>query len=243
MITAKESIDIARIMVPTVDEIRSEFIEIINRRIWWITGKTVDETIFERLLMSYDEKTSAIGKRHYHTFDHVRDCLGWLKWSRDYCYAVNGKIYEQTFIALCYHDVVYYENPLERIGVNNEVGSANRAMNDLYNAGAPISFATDVAALILATDYGRWEDNGELIADIDLVSLAYDWPIIQKNGDDIRAEYANVSDKDFFRARHAFFEKILTKPRLYRWGIFQQLFTERAKENIRKIMVDAAARF
>jgi RimJ/RimL family protein N-acetyltransferase len=76
------------------------------------------------------------------------------------------------------------------------------------------------------------------VCDLDLWRLAAPWDDFQRHALGIRHEYLprHADEAAFWKARHAFYEAMLAKPRLFATDTFRDLFEEPARKNMRRAL-------
>jgi predicted metal-dependent HD superfamily phosphohydrolase len=77
--------------------------------------------------------------------------------------------------------------------------------------------------------------DAQLIADLDLVSLALSWDDFRANTEKIRQEYSSVPTEIFHEKQKAFLKKLIeVKPSIYLTDFFREKYETQAKENIER---------
>lgn len=184
--------------------------------LWQHLGLSGDPVpVFQDLAARYEEP-----HRAYHNLRHITECLELLD---------TVPTAPAVEIALWFHDAVY--DPQAR---DNEERSAELAATCLKNAGAPADFIPHVEALILTTKRHTPEDREDfaLISDIDLSILGRAPSRFDEYEQDIRREYAWVSDEDFAKGRGGFLESVLARPAIFLTDHFHDLLERPARANI-----------
>lgn len=180
--------------------------------------------LFTDLLLAYSEEG-----RGYHDLRHIRECLEVLDANvalADYPDALRW--------AILFHDIVYDTTVDDGLNV---AASAERAIVAAREAGLPDDLAHTSGKLVMATthtDDDLASSDERLIADIDLVVLAWPWEIFCEYGERIRREYPWATDAEYREGRAAFFENMLAKPRLYLTEQFRDRYEMRARANIER---------
>lgn len=125
--------------------------------------------------------------------------------------------------AIWFHDAIY--DPRAAPG-QNELASA--AIARLFEHGAARAFTTNdetnytarVRACIVATDPFLTNPpllvEAALVADLDLSGLAVQYPVFDAQSDNIRREFAHLTDREWLEGRQKFFRMMLDRPRIYR---------------------------
>jgi predicted metal-dependent HD superfamily phosphohydrolase len=181
--------------------------------------------VYDELIAAYTDKS-----RHYHSLDHITECLREFDAVRE-----QADDADAVETAIWFHDVVY-----DGQRHDNEVKSAAFADAALQKLGAPPSFRQKVGELILLTRHDREPDtqDGRLIVDIDLSSLALPPADFDRNTDLIRREYPHVSEDQFRRGRCELLKRFLKRPRIY----FTNTFFNRSEQSARQNLERALAR-
>ena len=184
--------------------------------------------VFDQLMYQYAEE-----ERHYHTIEHIYDCLVRL----DEYVAANPdlvKVYVNLpalKAAIWFHDVVY-----NAVSKHNEASSAAFAGRWIGYIDSP-GMLLGVPALIRATTHKNDalvpnDLTTQLMLDIDLASLGYEPKVFDQNGRDIRQEYSFVPDLTFYMARAKILRGFLDRPRLYNTDWFFDRYEKQARENL-----------
>lgn len=162
--------------------------------------------------------------RHYHTVQHIEDCLSKLNAVSD-C-----ENREALQIAIWFHDAIY--NPLRN---DNEAESAKCADEWLTSIGAAPELRGTVSRLIIATAHQTEpvSNDEKLIVDIDLSILgdsANDYDYYARN---IRKEYAAFSDDDYAEGRQKVLRHFLERNSLYLTESSRKRFENQARQNLK----------
>jgi predicted metal-dependent HD superfamily phosphohydrolase len=178
---------------------------------------------FDQLLRHYREP-----HRGYHNLDHIADCLRQFDTVRHM--APDPDAVEA---AIWFHDVIY-----DPRGSDNEGASAEYAAAALSRLGADEPFRREVSRLILVTRHNESpaDPGGQLIADIDLASLAAAPAVFDQNGRNIRREYGHVDDAAYERSRAAMLRKFVERPRIYHTKSFFDRYEQAARDNLRRAL-------
>jgi len=167
--------------------------------------------------------------RHYHTLRHVEECLS--EFTEVFADCNDPMAVE---MALWYHDIVY-----EPTSSDNERMSANKATFDCARLGIenPI-FVTTVVNLVLATKHAlACTGDAAVVADIDLVILGSPWERFSEYEQQIRQEYAHVSEKDFVAGRSHILDGFMRRPRIYQTNMFLGRYEKKARGNIARSLM------
>jgi predicted metal-dependent HD superfamily phosphohydrolase len=162
--------------------------------------------------------------RHYHNINHINECLVELEgfYSKDFSFG-ERKIVER---AIWFHDAVY--NPYSK---ENEVQSAMLVPED------PSFVSTCVRALILLTAKHTITQPelglaAQVMLDIDLAGFGKPWEICKKNGENVRREYYNTSERDFYVGRLKFLQTIGQRESLYYTDFFREKYHVQSQKNL-----------
>lgn len=161
--------------------------------------------------------------RHYHDTRHLEHLLTALA-------QLDPRVDPTVALAGWFHDAVYVGEPGD-----DERASAELAEHELRRAGLPASTISEVVRLILLTiDHQPTPDDHRGIALIDADLAILGQPpgryLMYLNG--VRAEYPNLTDDAFEMARKQVVGALLSQQWLYRSQMAQQLWLDRARENL-----------
>jgi len=175
------------------------------------------ERIWESLEILYNEDN-----RHYHTLEHISDCLDQLdQWPTE----IPQK--SAVELAIWFHDVIY-----DSKRADNEESSAALATNLLR--GHPLE--ADACSLILATRHKETEGMlaEEILCDIDLSILgALDQQKYISYAKQIRLEYAWVPEDEYCQARARVLNNFLKREELYQTPYGKEQWSQQARINIK----------
>ena len=188
----------------------------------------VQDELFEQLVHAY-----CAPDRHYHDARHITDCLHEFD-------SVRGIAQDPATLeaAIFYHDVVY-----DGRRTDNEERSADVAADALGKLGATDRFIEGVRELIVFTrhDVEPDTDDGKLMVDIDLASLALPPEKFDENSRKIRLEYEHVPEAAFVAARNKMLGGLLARPRVYYTEVFFEKYERAARENLARVTRRAAS--
>ena len=193
------------------------------QRAWTGIGAVGEgDALFAQLMAAYAEP-----QRHYHTLQHVGECLALFDDARTL--AAHSAEVE---LALWFHDAIY-----DIKGHDNEQRSADWARDALRDAGAPADAAQRVHDLVMATRHtavpsGRDE---QLLVDIDLSILGAARARFDQYEQQIRKEYAYVPGFLFRRKRREILKGFLDRPAIYSTPHFHDRLEARARDNLRRV--------
>ncbi len=194
------------------------------RRSWRELGQPeADETLFHRLVACWSE-----GHRHYHTLQHLYECL-------DLFEEVRGTAQRpgEIELALWFHDAFY--DPRRD---DNEERSAQWARDSVLEAGLPADTADRLHALVMATRHEVVPEDADaqLLVDVDLAILGSDAQRFDESDEQIRREYAHVPEDEYRAKRRRVLGEFLARPRLYSTDYFYSRYERQARENLSRAL-------
>jgi predicted metal-dependent HD superfamily phosphohydrolase len=177
--------------------------------------------LLEALLRAYAEPW-----RHYHTQQHLRECLDCLDNCRPLCERP-----AEVELALWFHDAVY-----EPTAKDNEARSAAWAVAELSRASVCQDAIARISDLVLITDHRRPPQTPDqsLIIDIDLAIFGASAKRFDDYDRQVREEYRQVAEADFRLARLKLLDAWLASPMLYQTAWFQERMEAAARENLQR---------
>lgn len=188
-----------------------------------------DDSLFIALLTRYSEP-----QRHYHTLQHLGECLALLAQHR-----AAAQRPSEVALGLWFHDAIY---DVERH--DNEALSAAWAREALTQAGLPNDVAARVHDLVMATRHGAAPEpvsgDAALLVDIDLSILGAAPERFAQYERQIRTEYAHVPPPLFEPRRRAILAHFLERQPLYRTAGLRAAREAQARINIQSA-IDASA--
>lgn len=178
--------------------------------------------LFAQLKAAYAEP-----QRHYHTQQHLVECLSAFDDAR-----ALAEYPHEVELALWFHDAIY-----DVKGHDNEQRSADWARTALLATGVDVAAADRVHALVMATRHtavpsGRDE---QLLVDIDLSILGAERTRFDEYEQQIRKEYAYVPGFLFRRKRREILRGFLQRPRIYSTARFHDALEVRARDNLQRV--------
>lgn len=187
--------------------------------LWRDLGGACDDTLFARLIAAYSEP-----QRHYHTLQHLRECLEQLDSVRHLL-----RRPAEAALALWFHDAVY--DPTRQ---DNEERSAAWARQSMLDAGLPPDLAERAHALVMATRHAQLpqDEDAQLLVDADLSILGAAPQRFDESDAQIRREYAHVPETDFRISRSRVLRSFLQRPQIYATEVFRRRFEAQARENL-----------
>jgi predicted metal-dependent HD superfamily phosphohydrolase len=192
------------------------------RRCWDGLGASGDgERVGQDLLDRYAES-----HRHYHTLQHLQECLDWLEKLRD-----QAQYPEEVEAALWFHDAVY-----DLQAADNEEQSANLARIILGTADVEPGRVSRISELILNTRHKApaTTSDGRLLTDIDLAILGAPEDRFAEYESQIRAEYDWVPEAVFREKRREVLRSFLTRDRIYHTDFLHDKLEAPARRNLSK---------
>jgi predicted metal-dependent HD superfamily phosphohydrolase len=193
------------------------------QRLWGELGaREVNGGLMNQLVAAYSEP-----HRHYHTLQHLRECLAHFDAS-----ASLARRPAEVELALWFHDAVY--DPQR---TDNEERSAAWARASVLAAGCEEAVAQRVHDLVLATrthEAAGDDPDTRLLLDIDLAILGAAPARFAEYERQVRAEYAHVPEPAFRAGRSRILAGFLARPRLYATQVFHDALEERARSNLQR---------
>jgi predicted metal-dependent HD superfamily phosphohydrolase len=190
------------------------------QRLWREFGADpVPGGLYNQLVGAYSEQ-----HRHYHTLQHLRDCLAHLDAAASLAQRPG-----EVELALWFHDAIY-----DPTRADNEERSAEWAWRSILAAGLAEDVAQRVQAMVLATKGHEAGDDADtrLLLDIDLAILGSAPARFDEFGEQVRAEYAHVPEPEFRARRARVLAGFLARPRIYATAPFHDALEHRARENL-----------
>lgn len=184
------------------------------------------------------ERRYAEPHRRYHTSAHISAVLDDLAWlSVELGIAADDRAL--VGLAACAHDVVYNAQP-----GTDERASAEWVRDVLHTCGLSAPTVEVVVGLVLATiDHAADSNDARAAAllDADLAILAAAPGDYDEYVRGVRVEYAGVSDPQWRAGRTAVLRELLKRPAIYHSEPARQRWEQRARANIERELVAAAA--
>jgi predicted metal-dependent HD superfamily phosphohydrolase len=162
--------------------------------------------------------------RHYHTAQHIAECLALFDGARHLC-----EHEAEVELALWFHDAIYQPRAKD-----NEAQSADWASRAMRDAGIDTPPRDRVRALIMKTCHDALPEtqDEQVLVDIDLAILGADAPRFDEYETQVRAEYAWVPDFLFNRTRKKILDAFLARPSIYTTPHFKTQREKKARENL-----------
>jgi len=193
-------------------------------RTWQELGASAaDEALHRQLLDCWNEP-----HRHYHTPQHLGECLQHLQDARG-----DAQRPAEIELALWFHDA-YYDVRRD----DNEARSADWARAAVLQAGLPADVAGRIHAMVMATEHEAVPEDADaqLLVDIDLAILGADVPRFEESDLQVRAEYAHLGPEEWRTGRREVLASFLGRPRLYSTERFYAAYERQARENLQRAM-------
>lgn len=191
------------------------------QRLWGELGaQVVSGGLMNQLVAAYSER-----HRHYHTLQHLRECLAHFDAA-----ASLARRPAEVELALWFHDAVY--DPLRD---DNEERSADWARDSVLAAGCTPELAERIALLVMATKthVARDDDvDAALLLDIDLAILGAAGARFDEYERQVRAEYAHVPQDAFDAGRARILQSFLERPRIYLTDAYRDALEAPARANL-----------
>lgn len=200
------------------------------QRLWGELGATtISGGLMNQLVAAYSER-----QRHYHTLQHLRECLAHFDAA-----APLARRPAEVELALWFHDAVY-----DPQAGDNEERSAQWARDSVLAAGCDAAAAQRVHDLVLATKRHvapAGEPDAALLLDVDLAILGALPGRFDEYERQIRAEYAHVEAAAFRARRAGVLRGFLERPRLYLTDVFHDALEARARANLQRSVAALSA--
>lgn len=180
------------------------------------------QSLWNSIYKNYSTKN-----RYYHSLKHISSMLDLAKENKSEI--LN---YDEVIFAIWFHDIIYKSSSKK-----NEEKSAEFAKSALKIINQKLDLEI-VCQLIISTKKHQIllkenKDNAFLL-DFDLSILGSEWNIYQKYIENIRKEYKIYPDFLYNPARKKVLESFLIRGKLFFTGKYQDLFEEKARENLQK---------
>ncbi|MDZ7839232.1 MAG: hypothetical protein U5R46_00195 [Gammaproteobacteria bacterium] len=180
--------------------------------------------LYRMLVDKYSES-----HRGYHTLEHIRHCLVQLDGARHL--ADDPDAIE---LAIWFHDAVF----------DTGAGDNERRSAQLFDSRLGLHLSSERAArihrLIRDTEHpSEPEDNdGRLMADIDLSSFALPWDEFMRDTRAIAAECAHVPEAQHVAGKCRFLNALLSRSSIFQTAHFRERLEAQARSNIERHMRD-----
>jgi len=194
------------------------------RQAWQDAGVAqADEGLHRGVIACWSEP-----HRHYHTLQHLRECLEQFGEAREMAERPG-----EVALGLWFHDAFY-----EARRDDNELRSADWARSCMLKAGANTDAAERVHALIMQTRHKAAPQgaDAQLLVDIDLSILGAPAQRFDESDMQVRAEYSHVADAAYREGRRAILQGFLARARLYSTDYFHSRLEDRARVNLQRAL-------
>jgi len=197
--------------------------------VWQKLYALAPNDVFDELIRAYSSPD-----RFYHNLAHIQDCLSVFDQAK---FLAVGP--EEVELAIWFHDAVYHTRRND-----NEQKSAAWARSVIRQAGLSTDIADRVSHSILATRHNMEviDADAQLLVDIDLSILGREADVFWAYEENIRREYAWVSDSQFRQKRVEILRGFLDRQYIYCHEKYREMFEESARLNLKQAierLVDA----
>jgi len=191
------------------------------RRAWQGAGGAPHARLFDELVGAYGQP-----HRHYHTLQHLAECIAQLEPSLDLAQRPG-----EVELALWFHDAVY-----DVTRHDNEQRSAAWVAQAARAAGVQEASSNRLQALVLVTRHDALPATRDerLLVDVDLSILGAPRARFDEYERQVRAEYAWVPEPLFRSRRTAVLEGLLARPQLYATERFHTALEAAARANLQR---------
>lgn len=195
--------------------------------LWQGFGLAAPADEFAALATRYAE-----AHRHYHTAQHIAECLAQFDATRGLCENPG-----EVELAIWFHDAIY-----DPRAEDNEEKSAQWARRVMSEAGIGAGAGQRVSELIMATRHATLPDtaDGQIMVDIDLSILGADSARFDEYEDQVRAEYDWVPLPVFRTKRGKILQSFLAREAIYATCEFRNRLEEKARENLARSVAKLA---
>ncbi len=189
-----------------------------------LNAGTADDAddVFSKVLAYYSES-----HRRYHTPQHIDHCLRQFDLALDH-------VEEQDTVEMTiwFHDIIYDIPPTE-----NELKSA-RLFRSMTKDRIDPTLCQNVCNMILITTHKvtPTRNDEKLLVDVDLSSFALPWEQFKKDSENVRHEFFNKSDQDFYSGHMKFMQSLLDRPSFFSSDFFREKYEANARENVQRLM-------
>ena len=207
----------------------------LMRRGFNMTPRCVAEQLWETLEKAYKEP-----QRHYHTAQHIIECLELLDSEWVHKAWLLGNHHNQSMraeleAAIWWHDVVYH---IPSGALSNEQASASYAFTSLVRNSGRTNSAHLVYLHILDTDHVAspipTSMSSMLMCEIDMAILGSSPERFEQYSEQIRDEYSGVPLHDYLKGRRDFLQGVLDASSIFLTEAFRERFEEQARRNLNR---------
>ena len=198
--------------------------------IWTALALDAPSGLLAQLLAAWREP-----QRHYHTLQHLDECLSLFDSLRD---AAEHPV--ELELALWFHDAVYNVRAHD-----NEARSAQWAVEALGAAGVGAERCQRIHDLIMATCHTALPatPDAALLVDIDLAILGAPDARFAEYERQIRAEYAWVPEDIYVVKRRAVLQGFLDREQLYSTPAVRHHMEQQARDHLSAAIASTQAPF
>lgn len=166
--------------------------------------------------------------RHYHTAQHISECLAHFDTARALCEHPH-----EVELALWFHDAIYQPRAKD-----NEEQSARWALSVMREAGIGAEPCQRVRSMIMKTCHDALPQTPDeaVLVDIDLSILGADSVRFDEYEIQVRAEYGWVPLFLFNRTRREILQGFLARPALYSTAHFHSQLETTARANLARAL-------
>jgi predicted metal-dependent HD superfamily phosphohydrolase len=188
------------------------------RSAWRELGGTPSDAQYRALMAAWSEP-----QRHYHTPQHLRECLDLFDAVRDQAHRP-----AEVALALWFHDAIY-----DARRKDNEERSAEWACQVAQAAGVARA-ADSIHALVMATrhDVIPQDPDARLLVDIDLAILGSSPGRFDESTQQIREEYIHLGDEEWREGRARVLQEFLARPCIFSTPGFYSAREPQARANL-----------
>jgi predicted metal-dependent HD superfamily phosphohydrolase len=190
------------------------------QRVWQkLAAPRVPYNVLGELVSAYSSPD-----RYYHNLTHIEDCLSIFDQT-----SFLAAHPEEMELAIWFHDAVY-----DTRRSDNEGKSAEWAEAVIQQSGLSREIAKRVAASILATRHQEevTHKDAQLLVDVDLSILGRAAAVFWRYEENIRKEYAWVSEEVFQRERVKILRGFLDRQHIYYHREYRERFEAKARSNL-----------
>lgn len=189
------------------------------RDAWAQLGTRADDALFAAVSSRYREP-----HRHYHTLQHLDECLRNAELLR----TVAARPAE-VILALWFHDAIY-----DVARSDNELLSANWARDSTRAAGLSSDVGERIHKLILATQHDAVpaDADAQALLDVDLWILGAPTPRFDEYELQVRREYSDVPEPAFRNGRTRVLTTFLKREFVFNTLAFRSAFEDVARNNL-----------
>ena len=205
---------------------RARFIALWGRCL--VEGQESDaHAVYEQVLTHYQEP-----HRRYHTPEHIEHCLR----QHDLAVAQMDDA-DAVEMAIWFHDVIY-DVPTD----NNERLSAEMFTRLAGQCMHP-EFRQAVHDMILTTQHPQipTKNDEKFLVDVDLSSFGLPWEEMRRDSDNVRQEFLETSDENFYAGHIRFMRALLERPAFFATEFFRNRYEQRARSNIARLLEEFRA--